>query len=99
MEGRLLLDVVVRQGATILKLLAREDQALLVWWNAFLVLDLALHIVDRVGRLHLEGDSLTGDCAAVSCLGRKWGRVATGGGGYLRVLTKICMAAVVLWVL
>jgi hypothetical protein len=37
MEGGLLLDVVVRQGAPILKLLAREDQALLVRGNAFLV--------------------------------------------------------------
>eukprot|EP00740_Mantoniella_antarctica_P023361 CAMPEP_0198684042 /NCGR_PEP_ID=MMETSP1468-20131203/11604_1 /TAXON_ID=1461545 /ORGANISM="Mantoniella sp, Strain CCMP1436" /LENGTH=83 /DNA_ID=CAMNT_0044428581 /DNA_START=441 /DNA_END=688 /DNA_ORIENTATION=+ len=32
-EGGLLLDVVVRQGAAILKLLAREDQALLVRGN------------------------------------------------------------------
>ena len=39
-EGRLLLDVVVREGAAILELLAREDQALLVRRNALLVLDL-----------------------------------------------------------
>ena len=37
-EGGLLLDVVVAQGAAVLQLLAREDQALLVWWNALLVL-------------------------------------------------------------
>jgi len=30
----------------------------LVWGNALLVLDLALHIVDGVGRLNLEGDGL-----------------------------------------
>lgn len=30
MEGRLLLDVVVRESTTILKLLASKDQALLV---------------------------------------------------------------------
>jgi hypothetical protein len=53
-----LLDVVVRQGAAILKLLASEDETLLVWGNALLVLDLALHIVDGVGRLNLEGDGL-----------------------------------------
>jgi hypothetical protein len=53
-----LLDVVVRQGAAILKLLASEDETLLVWGNALLVLDLALHIVDGVGRLDLEGDGL-----------------------------------------
>ena len=33
-EGRLLLDVVVRKGAAILELLTGEDQALLVWGNA-----------------------------------------------------------------
>jgi len=57
-EGRLLLDVVVRQGTAILKLLASEDKALLVWGNALLVLDLALHIVDGVGGLDLKGDGL-----------------------------------------
>ena len=57
-KGRLLLDVVVAEGAAVLKLLAGEDQALLVGRDALLVLDLGLHIVDRVGRLHLEGDGL-----------------------------------------
>ena len=45
MESRLLLDVVVGKGATVLKLLAGEDQALLVRRNALLVLDLGLDIV------------------------------------------------------
>ncbi len=44
----LLLDVVVGEGATILQLLARKDQALLIRRNSFLVLDLLLHILDRV---------------------------------------------------
>jgi hypothetical protein len=44
-QRRLLLDVVVGQGAAILELLAREDQALLVWGNALLVLDLGFDIV------------------------------------------------------
>jgi hypothetical protein len=57
-EGRLLLDVVVAQGAAILQLLASEDQALLIRGNALLVLDLRLDVVDSVGRLHLKGDSL-----------------------------------------
>jgi len=47
-KGGLLLDVVVRQGAAILKLLTSEDQALLVRGNALLVLDLSLHVVDGV---------------------------------------------------
>ena len=52
-EGGLLLNVVVGQGAAILKLLASEDQALLVRRNAFLILDLALDIVDGVRGLYL----------------------------------------------
>lgn len=44
-ESRLLLDVVVGQSAAILELLASKDQALLIWGNALLVLNLALHIV------------------------------------------------------
>jgi hypothetical protein len=67
-KSRLLLDVVVGQGAAVLELLAGEDQALLVWRNAFLVLNLGLDIVDCVGRLNLEGDRLTGDCGVVSNL-------------------------------
>ena len=37
-KGRLLLDVVVRESPSILKLLSSEDQTLLVWGNALLVL-------------------------------------------------------------
>jgi len=58
MESRLLLDVVVGQGATVLELLAGKDQTLLVRRNSFLVLDLALDIVNGVGGLDLKGDGL-----------------------------------------
>ena len=57
-KSRLLLDVVVGEGAAVFELLASEDQALLVGRDTFLVLDLGLDIVDGVRRLHLEGDSL-----------------------------------------
>merc|ERR1711988_1857315 len=57
-KGRLLLDVVVRKGAAVLELLARKDQALLVRRDALLVLDLLLHVLDRVRRLHIKGDGL-----------------------------------------
>jgi len=59
-EGRLLLDVVIRQSATILKLLSGKDQSLLVWWDPLLILDLCLHIFNGVWRLHLKGDGLPG---------------------------------------
>jgi hypothetical protein len=51
-QRRLLLDVVVRERATVLKLLAREDQALLVRGNALLILDFALDVVNSVAALH-----------------------------------------------
>jgi hypothetical protein len=57
-EGRLLLDVVVRKGAAVLELLAGEDKALLVRGDTLLVLDLGLDVVDGVRRLNLEGDGL-----------------------------------------
>ncbi|CAM9354122.1 unnamed protein product, partial [Ectocarpus sp. 8 AP-2014] len=55
---RLLLDVVVRQGAAVLQLLAGEDQTLLVRGDTLLVLDLLLHAVDRVRRLDVKSDGL-----------------------------------------
>jgi len=61
MEGRLLLDVIVREGAAILKLLAGENQALLVRRDTLLVLDLALNIVDGVRGLDLKGDGLASE--------------------------------------
>jgi len=57
-KGRLLLDVVIGEGAAVLKLLAGEDQALLVGRDAFLVLNLGLDVVNGVGGLDLEGDGL-----------------------------------------
>jgi len=61
MESRLLLNVVVGESAAILELLTSEDQALLVWGNAFLVLDLGLDVVDGVGRLDLKGNGLASE--------------------------------------
>lgn len=52
------MDIVVAQRPPILKLLPRKDQALLVWWDAFLILDLCFYVVDRVAGLDFEGDSL-----------------------------------------
>jgi streptomycin 6-kinase len=60
MKGRFLLNVVVGEGAAILKLLAGENQSLLVRRDALLVLNLRLDIVDGVRGLNLEGDGLAG---------------------------------------
>jgi hypothetical protein len=52
------LDVVVRKSATVLKLLAGENQTLLVRRNALLILNLWLHIIDGIGGLDLKSDGL-----------------------------------------
>jgi hypothetical protein len=57
-QGRLLLNVVVGKGAAILQLLTSENETLLVRGDALLILDLRLHIIDGIGRLHLQGDGL-----------------------------------------
>ena len=57
-KGRLFLDVIIWKSSSILKLLSGEDETLLIWRDSFLVLDLGFHILDRVGRLDLEGDGL-----------------------------------------
>ena len=60
-EGGFLLDVVVGKGATVFELLASENETLLVRRNALLVLDLALYVVDGIGGLDLQGDSLASE--------------------------------------
>jgi len=61
MKSALLLDVVVREGSSILKLLASKDQPLLVWGNSLLVLDLGLDILNGVRWLNLQGDGLASE--------------------------------------
>lgn len=58
MERRFLLDIVVREGATILELFSGEDESLLVRGDALLVLNFRLDIVDSVGGFDIEGDGL-----------------------------------------
>ena len=59
MESRLLLDIVVGEGSSILELLTSEDQTLLVGRDPFLILDFSLDILDSVTGLDLKGDGLT----------------------------------------
>ncbi|KAG8483945.1 hypothetical protein CXB51_023551 [Gossypium anomalum] len=57
-KGGFLLDIIISQGPPIFQLFASEDQTLLVRWDAFLVLNLGLNVVDGVGTLDFEGDGL-----------------------------------------
>ena len=61
MQSTFLLDVVIRQSTTIFELLTSEDEALLVWWDAFLVLDLGLDVLDGVSCLDIKGDGLASE--------------------------------------
>lgn len=54
-----LLDVVVRQSASIFELLASKNQTLLIRGDALFILDFCLHILNSIGRLNLEGNRLT----------------------------------------
>merc|ERR1719229_1644845 len=58
-QRRLLLDVVIRQGPSILQLLSRKNQPLLLRGNAFLILDLRLDVLDGVVGLDVQGNSLS----------------------------------------
>jgi hypothetical protein len=46
MQRALLLNVVIRERASILELLSGEDKTLLVGWDSFLVLNLGLDILN-----------------------------------------------------
>ena len=59
MEGRLLLDVVIRKSSAVLELLTSEDESLLIWWDSLLVLDLSLDVLDGVSWLDIKSDGLT----------------------------------------
>ena len=62
MERRLPPNVVVlKRSAAVFELLAFKDESLLVWRDPLLVLNLSLHILDRVGQFHLERDGLAGE--------------------------------------
>merc|ERR1711892_1600231 len=58
MEGRFLLDVIVRESPSVLQLLSSKDEPLLVWGDSFLVLDLSFDILNAIRGLDLKGDGL-----------------------------------------
>jgi hypothetical protein len=42
-------------------LFASEDQALLIGRNAFLILNLLLHVLNGIGTFDIQGDGLAGE--------------------------------------
>ena len=61
-ECGILLDGVILECVAIFKLLACEDQSLLIWWDTFLVLDFCLDIFDSVCWFDFECDVLACEC-------------------------------------
>ncbi len=58
-QRRLLLDIIIRQCASIFELFSSEDQTLLVRWDSFLILNFGLHIIDCIRWLDIKRDGLT----------------------------------------
>jgi len=58
-KSTFLLDVVIRKRSAILELFSSKDQPLLVWGDSLLILDLGLHVLYGIRRLHLKGDGFT----------------------------------------
>ena len=52
----MLLDAIRTQQAVRLEILACERETLLVWWDAFLILDLGLDAADGVASLNIKGE-------------------------------------------
>jgi len=59
MQGRFLLDVIIRKGSSIFELFTGKDETLLIWWDTFLVLDFSFNIFDGVGCFNFECNCFT----------------------------------------
>jgi len=55
------LDVVVREGSAIFKLLSGKNESLLVWRDTFFILDLGFDVLNGVCWLNIEGDGFTSE--------------------------------------
>jgi hypothetical protein len=58
MKRRFLLNVIITQGAAIFQLFAGKNQTLLIRWDALLVLDFGLDVVNRIRWFHIKSDGL-----------------------------------------
>ena len=61
MKLALFLNVIVLKCAAIFQLFTSKDQALLVWRDTLLVLDLAFDVVNSFVAFHFEGNSLSSE--------------------------------------
>ena len=52
------LNIIIGQSAAIFQLFSGENQPLLIWRDALLILNLCLNILDGIRRLYLKGNGL-----------------------------------------
>ena len=62
MQHSTLLNVVVRESFSILKLLAGKDQPLLIWMDAFYLMNLVLDRLNSVGGVDVKRDRFAREC-------------------------------------
>ena len=72
MECCVLLDRVILESVPVFKLLASEDQTLLIMRNTFSVLDLGLDVFDLVCWFDFECDALACECLYEELHKEKW---------------------------
>ena len=59
-ESRFFLNVIVRKGSSIFKLLSSEDKSLLIWWDTFLILDFSFNVLNGVCWLNVKSNGFSG---------------------------------------
>ena len=94
MEYRFLLDAVMRKCAAVLEPLASKDETLLARRNALRILDLCLHVVDRVRGLKLEHDDFAGKGLHKNLHATVEMKDKTKGGLFVDVIIKGCVVVV-----
>ena len=55
------MNVIVREGSIIIELLACKDEALLIRWDSFSVLDFGLDVLDAIAWLNFQCDVLSSE--------------------------------------
>merc|ERR1712066_857230 len=50
MKSRFFLNVIIRQSSTIFQLFSCKNQTLLIWWDAFFILNFRFDILNGVRR-------------------------------------------------
>lgn len=53
--------VIISECSTVFELFAGEDKSLLIWRDAFFVLNFGFDVIDGIGGFDFEGDGFTGE--------------------------------------